>query len=88
MLLLSTVSLSFGLLYFLKKYIGFLEFILEEKLLRRAAHLSTLFSSGLIFIYFETNKNKFHSSFDFVINIYKQHPVLVTLLTFGFLGIF
>lgn len=60
---------------------------MEEKLLRRAAHLSTLFSSGLIFIYFETNKNKFHSSFDFVINIYKQHPVLVTLLTFGFLGI-
>ena len=55
---------------FFKRHFSFLEFIMEEKLLRRTANLTTFFASGLIFIYFETSKNKFHSSFEFVINIY------------------
>ena len=59
---------------------------MEEKLLRRTVNLS-ISTSGLISIYFETSKNKLHSSFELVINMYKQHPILVTLLTFSFLVI-
>ena len=32
-------------------------------------------------------KNKLHSNFEFITNMYQQNPVLVTLLTFSFLGV-
>ena len=32
-------------------------------------------------------KNKLHSNFEFTTNMYQQNPVLVTLLTFSFLGV-
>ena len=41
MILLLSVSLSFGLLHFLKRHFSFLKFIMEEKLLRKTANLTT-----------------------------------------------
>ena len=80
-------SLSFTVLYVLKKYNYFVQFLLSQRLPRTIIHFNTILFSGILFLHLETGRSYFQSKLDVIIGLYYQRPILITIIAFSLLGV-
>lgn len=87
-ILVICTALSFTVLYVLKKYNYFVQFLLSQRLPRTIIHFNTILFSGILFLHLETGRSYFQSKLYVIIGLYYQRPILITIIAFSLLGIY
>ena len=85
-ILVICTALSFTVLYVLKKYNYFVQFLLSQRLPRTIIHFNTILFSGILFLHLETGRSYFQSKLYVIIGLYYQRPILITIIAFSLLG--
>ena len=85
-ILVICTALSFTVLYVLKKYNYFVQFLLSQRLPRTIIHFNTILYSGILFLHLETGRSYFQSKLYVIIGLYYQRPILMTIIAFSLLG--